>query len=138
MINNNNEYMRNICLFCYYEPKSHSFTKMDESNNIITYYTCPSKAKLYNDNEGIIIHYDNELSRLGEKKWKWIFDGKDFSIKHSMNISLAIQLSKLIINKYSKKLLQIKIINTNIFIKSILNIVWLILDNKTRQKIIIE
>jgi hypothetical protein len=66
--------MTYICPLCEIEPLSHSLSKIEETNNVIYYYTCPSKAKLYYDAESIINHYNGVLSEIPcNKKWIWIF-----------------------------------------------------------------
>ena len=107
-------YMKYICLLCLVDPLSHSLNEVFEKNNVIYYYTCPSKAKMYFDTLGIINHYDGVLSEIPEnKKWIWIFDGTDFGVKHVLQIEVAIELAKLISSKFSDKLEKIIIINSN-------------------------
>lgn len=105
------------------DPSNHSLTKLKEINNTIYYYSCPSEAKLYFDTNGIIHHYNGILSEIPEnKKWIWIFDSKNFGLKHFIQINLAIELAKLIINKFSKNLSKIIIINPTFYILSTYNI----------------
>lgn len=137
------ERMKTICLYCYNNPKNHSFKKIDEKVNmnnisIITYYTKVSDALMYNDTESIINHYRNELNTLNNKKWIWIFDGEGFELKHALNISLAKQLSQLIMKDFNDRLLQIIIRKPNLFTKMIINSIWLFLDKDIKSKIYYE
>jgi hypothetical protein len=126
--------MKYICLLCSVDPLSHSLNEVFEKNNVIYYYTCPSKAKMYFDTLGIINHYDGVLSEIPEnKKWIWIFDGTDFGVKHVLQIEVAIELAKLISSKFSDKLEKIIIINSNFYIKSIYNIVYFFLNTKLKS-----
>ena len=100
------------CPICLKDPTSHSFKKVADKNNINYFYTCPAKATKYNDNKGIIEHYKGTLNNYPNQIWIWIFDSKDFSTKHLLNIPLAIDLAKLI-SSYSSTLLKIEIINRN-------------------------
>jgi hypothetical protein len=129
--------MKYICPLCSIDPLSHSLSEVCEKNNIIYYYTCPSKAKLYFDTLGIINHYNGVLSEIPEnKKWIWIFDGTEFNLKHFFQIEVAIELAKLISSKFSEKLEKIIIINPNFYIKSVYNIIYPFLNLK--MKTIIE
>jgi len=109
--------MSYICPLCKLMPSSHSLTKLLEKKGIIYYYTCPSQAILYYDVEGIINHYNGVLSEIPEnKEWVWIFDSLGFTLKHAMQTNVAIELAKLISNKFSKNLKKIIIINPTFYI----------------------
>ena len=113
-----------ICPSCSIDPLNHSLTQIYEKDNILYFYTCPSKAKLYYDTPGIIHHYDGTLSEIPEdKEWIWVFDGIDFNLKHFLQIEVAIELAKLISSKFSKKLKKIIIINPTIYISGTYNII---------------
>jgi hypothetical protein len=108
--------MKYICPLCKLQPSSHSLTQVLEKKGIIYYYTCPSQAILYYDVKGIINHYDGVLSEIPEnKEWVWIFDSLGFSIIHAIEINVAIELTKLITNKFSKNLKKIIIINPTFY-----------------------
>jgi hypothetical protein len=62
--------MSYVCLQCVNEPRSHSFDKLKEtSDGIVVFYTCPAKAKYYNDYHGIMLHYDGMLKSNGDTQW---------------------------------------------------------------------
>jgi len=104
------------CPICKLMPSSHSLQKVCEKKGILYYYTCPSKAIFYNDVKGIIHHYEGMLSEIPEnKRWVWIFDSFEFGFMHATNITVAIELAKLI-NKFSKNLIKIIIINPTMYI----------------------
>jgi len=118
--------MSYICLKCKNEPGSHSFQKIKEtSDGIAVFYTCPAQAKYYNDYDGIMSHYDGMLND----------NSKGFSVEHSLNIKLAIDLAKLITNKYSHNLKKLIIVNPTWHINSILKIVLPFLDDKVKKLI---
>ena len=122
------------CPLCELQPSSHSLTKLIEKKGIIYYYTCPAQAILYYDVKGIINHYDGVLSEIPEnKEWIWIFDSLDFSIIHAMQINVAIELSKLISNKFYKNLKKIIIINPTSYIKITHKIILPFLNNKIKD-----
>jgi hypothetical protein len=106
-----------VCPVCKIDPLNHSLTKIKETDTTETFYSCPSKAKLYSDCEGIINHYNGILSEISSnKKWVWIFDSKGFNFNHFMQIDVGIQLATLITTKFSHNLLNIMIVNPTIYI----------------------
>jgi hypothetical protein len=127
------------CPLCELMPSSHSLIKLLERKGIIYYYTCPAQAILYYDVKGIINHYNGVLSDLPEdKEWIWIFDSLDFSFKHAFQTDVAIELAKLITNKFSTNLKKIIIINPTIYITITHNMLMPFLNNKVRDIIVIN
>ena len=109
--------MSYICPLCKLQPFSHSLTKLSEKNGIIYYYTCPSQAILYYDVQGILNHYDGVLSEIPkDKEWIWIFDSFGFNLTHALQINVAVEIAKLITNKFSTNLKKIIIINPTFYI----------------------
>jgi hypothetical protein len=107
---------------------------MMEKKGIIYYYTCPSQAILYYDVTGIVNHYDGVLSEIPEnKEWVWIFDSFGFNIKHAMQTNVAIELAKLISNKFSKNLKKIIIINPTFYITITHKLLIPFLNDKVRD-----
>jgi hypothetical protein len=126
--------MEYICPLCKILPSSHSLTKIVEKKGIIYYYTCPSQAILYYDVKGIVDHYDGVLSQIPEnKEWVWIFDSLGFSFIHAIQTNVAIELAKLISNKYSKNLKKIIIINPTFYITITHKMIMPFLNNKVRD-----
>ena len=123
-----------ICPQCQVLPSSHSLTKVLETKELIYYYTCPSQALLYYDVPGIVNHYDGVLSEMSEnKEWIWIFDSLDFSFSHAIQINVAIELAKLITNKFSKHLKKIIIINPTLYITTTYLLVMPFLTHKIKD-----
>ena len=109
--------MSYVCPLCSIDPLNHSLNKIKETDTTVTFYSCPSKAKLYFDCKGIIDHYNGILSEISpNKKWIWVFDSKGFNFTHFTQIDVGIQLATLITNKFSRNLLNIIIINPTIYI----------------------
>jgi hypothetical protein len=128
--------MQYTCPLCKLLPSSHSLTKVLEKKGVIYYYTCPSKAILYYDVKGIINHYDGVLSEMPENmEWVWIFDSFEFGIMHAMQTSVAIELAKLISNKFSKNLKKIIIINPTFYITATHKMINPFLNNKVKNLI---
>jgi len=127
--------MEIICEKCFMDPTSHSFKKISEKNGVITYYTNPSKSKLYTDTEGILAHYDNVLKQIENKKWIWIFDSEGFDLKHAIEVKTGIGIAKILTDKYADNLQEIKIINPTWHISTMLTAIWPFLNQRTRYKI---
>jgi hypothetical protein len=125
-----------ICNICQSDPTSHSLTYLGLRDDIAYYYTCPAKATKYYDTDGIITHYDGVLSQ-NTNKWIWIFDCKDYTMKHLLEINVGIQLAKLIINKFSHNLINIIIINPNWYTKCIIQLIYPFLNNHMKSIITI-
>jgi len=125
--------MQYVCPLCKLLPSSHSLKKVLEDKGII-YYTCPAEATLYYDVKGIVSHYDGVLSEIPEnKEWIWIFDSSGFGLINAMQTTVAIELAKLISNKFSKNLKKIIIINPTVYITLIHKIIMPFLNKKTRD-----
>ena len=125
--------MTYTCPLCQLHPSSHSLRKVLEKKGIIYYYTCPSQAILYYDTIGIVNHYNGVLSDTEGKDWVWVFDSLDFGIVHAMEINVAIELAKLISNKFSNNLKKIIIINPTFYIKIIHKMILPFLNNKVKD-----
>lgn len=128
--------MSYVCPVCDIQPSSHSLTKIAEINEIVYYYTCPSKAILYYDVSGIINHYDGVLSEIPEtKEWVWIFDSERFGMMHALQTSVAIELLKLITQKFSYNLKKIIIINPTLYVTIMHDILLPFLNKKIKSVI---
>lgn len=125
-----------MCSICKEEPGSHSFDFYGKtSDDVYMYYTCPADATKYWDTQGILYHYEEVLEQNNNKKWSWIFDCRDFGIKHSLEITTAIGIIK-ILKKYEESLCQIQIINANAIIKGFYSFIYPFLSKQIVDKII--
>ena len=122
------------CPICEVWPSSHSLVKVGEKNGILYYYTCPAQAIMYDDVKGIINHYDGVLSEIPEnKEWIWIFDSEGFGFTHAIQTNVAIELSKLISNKFSKNLKKIIIIHPTFYITITHTMIMPFLNQKVKN-----
>jgi hypothetical protein len=126
------------CPVCLADPTSHSFRILNETDDVIYYYTCPAKASKYNDRDGILAHYDGELTQKGDKKWVWIFDSEGFDMIHALEVKLAIDMALLINGKHSASLEKICVINPTIFTSIIVNVIWPFLGYHLRSIIVYD
>lgn len=127
--------MEKICSKCARDPTTHSFRKIAEKGNIWTYYTNPTKSRLYKDTEGILSHYENALNELGENKWRWIFDSEGFDMRHALEVKTGVGIAKLITNKFGKNLDEVIIINPTWHIKLMLAVVYPFLTDDTKNRV---
>lgn len=103
--------MEKICPTCAADPTSHSFKKVSEKGGLVIFYMHPSKAKRYDDVEGILRHVDNMIQSIGNKPWRCIIDGDGFDMKHAAEIRLGNELFLLLTNKYGSTYQDITVIN---------------------------
>lgn len=129
--------MSYVCPLCSIDPLNHSLIKIKETDTTETFYSCPSKAKLYFDCKGIVHHYNGVLSEIPpDKKWIWVFDSEGFNFTHFMQIDVGIQLATLITTKFSSNLLNIIIVNPTIYIYLTYNAIKPFLSERVNKLII--
>lgn len=126
--------MDKICKKCASDPMSHSFKKISEKGGVLTFYTQPSQGKLYDDKEGILLHVDNALKMIGNKKWRCIVNGDGFDMKHAMQVSIGSELLKLFLGKYGEHLEEVKIINPSWHIMGIIKALPMMIDDPSAIK----
>jgi hypothetical protein len=119
------------CPVCAQDPTSHSLKRLEDEDGIAVMYTKPAEATRYWDRDGILIHYDNALSKI-HGDWMWIFDADGFSIKHMMEIGVATSLAQLISTKYSEHLRKIIIKNPTPIVELVIILVRPFLNKKMR------
>ena len=124
-----------ICLICYHDPTSHSFSKICETENVCHYYTKPAAATKYNDQIGILAHVDNLLNKYKGRQWTWTIDGTDFALKHAMEVGTIRKILNLISKKYMDTLLNIKVINMNKALENMYYIIKPFLNKNMSSKI---
>jgi CRAL/TRIO domain len=126
--------MSHICPICDLYPSSHSFIHLSHDDGVHIFYSCPSLAKRYYDMDGILSHFDNTLHHYQAETaaWRWIFDADGFDFAHALELRTAIGLAKLITEKYSANLKAIHIVNSNWYIRIILNLVLPFLSERVQ------
>jgi hypothetical protein len=122
-----------ICPMCAIDPTSHSLSKIRELNGNAVFYTSPAKAS-NTDRQAILLHYDLILSE-NKLPWIWIFDCKDYPLSHALDIQTAIELAKLINNKFSNNLDKIVVINSTSFIWVLIKTISFFISKELKDKI---
>ena len=125
-----------LCLLCAADPLDHSFYKINSVNPKITlFYSCPAESSRYFEREGVINHFDIELTNNQYRPWAWMIDCKGFSWKHATEIKSILSLADLIKEKYANELKKIWIINSNIVIKVVFNMLLPFIPNNIKNVI---
>jgi len=127
--------MNKICEACAVDPMTHSFKKVAEKKGISVFYTKPAQAKRYDDTEGILAHADKALEPYKEKKWMCIIDGDQFDAKYSVEVKTGMGLMELFLTKYVDTLVEIKVINPSIYMRSIVKMMSATLSEDKLSKI---
>ncbi len=109
------------CPICEVDPSSHSFKIIGKVGDKYVLYTCPAEATKYKDRQGIKLHYKNTLDKINNEKWIWIFDSKNLTKEHVIEIKVAISIAKII--SKNKNLTKIVIKNPTWHINAIIPIV---------------
>jgi len=122
------------CQICKSVPNSHSLKVLEELDGVVYLYTCPAKAIHFDDRDGILQHYRGVLTDLQGKPWVWIFDARDFSIKHYLQFRLAKDMAFLIC-EFSDTLKEIQIYNANKFIRMTYNVIHPFLNERVHNSI---
>jgi hypothetical protein len=123
------------CPVCAEDPTSHSFKQIETlPDGTVIMYTKPAEASKYWDRDGILFHYDQKLSTVGD--WVWVFDAEGFSFEHMLEVDVAISLAKLISSKYSQTLKKIMIVNPSFMVQVMLTIVTPFLNKHIRSLIV--
>ena len=110
------------CPYCStYGMETHSFNEIARTSKFgRIMYTCAANAKDYSNTKAITTHISTYLD--GEKMlpWTWVFDCRGLKTKHTLQIDLAITLSRMIQEKYSENLQMIYILNPTMGVDTLL------------------
>jgi len=126
------------CSICDVNPKSHSFEKIDQINDVTIFYSCPGDL-VNEDSLNVVNHYKDTLDEYMKEKWTWIIDSKGYKLKQSLHTNNAMKVIRLISRpEYLDKLQNIIIVKANKQFKTIINILWLFLSKNIKEKIQFE
>ena len=126
------------CSVCDTTPNSHSFDKIDQIDDLTIFYSCPGEIE-NEDSSTVVSHYKDTLDEYMTSKWTWIIDSKNYKLKKALHTNSAMKIIRLISREeYITKLDQIIIVKANTQFKTIINILWLFLSNKIKEKIKFE
>ena len=125
------------CTVCEAEPGSHSLREIGVRDGTVIFYTCPAEAKRYNDYEGIMRHYEDTFDeRIGDgTPWIWVFDCKDFTLKHLVEINVSIGIISLITTRFLDNLQKIIVVNPYWIVEFTMNLLRPFMSESLRLKI---
>ena len=124
-----------MCKSCDVDPKSHSFFKIATEDNVQIFYSCPSEATKYYDNESVEIHCREKLQEKGDTiKWIFIFDGTGYTLRHAMAIGVSLSFLR-VIKEHADTLLEIRILNTSSYVSTMLTIMKPFIPHNIYSKI---
>jgi len=127
------------CSICEAEPGSHSLREIGVREGVVIFYTCPAEASKYNDYEGIMKHYEDTFEdRIGDgTPWVWIFDCKGFTLKHLVEINVAIGIASLVSSRFADNLQKVIVVNPYWIVQLTMNLLRPFMGEALRLKITI-
>jgi hypothetical protein len=101
------------CPYCNtYGVNTHSFHEIGRTSKFgKIMYTCAADCTDYSNTKAITTHIANYLEAEKLVPWTWVFDCRGIKTKHTLQIDLAINITRLIQDKYSENLQKIYILN---------------------------
>jgi len=123
------------CILCSPDPSSYLFKRVSDKNNLVTFYTHPSKARQFKDHRVILEHVHHLLGRVGTKKsWRWIIDGDGFDTDHLREFRTAMDWMERVV-EHLPTLKGIHVINPSVHLKVLLKVIHPFLLDDLRPKI---
>mgnify|MGYP003344591583 CR=1 FL=1 len=104
-------------------------------SGVVIFYSHPSKAKLYDDMDGILSHVDNMIASIGNRLWKCVIDGDGFDMKHAAEIKLGNALFKLLTTKYGSTVQEVAIINPSWHIEGLIKLASMAMSKEMFSKV---
>jgi hypothetical protein len=127
--------MEKICPKCAADPTSHSFKKVADKNGVVLFYTQPSKSKLYDDMDGLVLHVNNMFTSIGNKPWKCVIDGDGFDMKHAAEIIVGRALFNRLTTKYAATFQEIVVINPTWAIEGLIKLASMAMTKEMFAKV---
>lgn len=110
------------CPYCnMYGNDTHSFHEIGRTSKFgRIMYTCAANAKDYSNSKAITTHISSVLDTEKMVPWTWVFDCRGLKTKHTLQLELAVTLSRLIQDKYVGNLQMIYILNPTIGVDTLI------------------
>ena len=125
------------CAKCADNPNSHSFHHIGTTKQgyeII--YTCPAKTLDFDGSDPQFVHYfDEHLRVLEGKPWVWIFDCKDYTIKHMLSMSNLRNLVAYLNKNHTDRLHASYVLNAESFFGHMMRFVMPLLKKDAQKRI---
>lgn len=125
------------CAKCVENPDSHSFHHIGvtkQGYEII--YTCPAKTLQFNGSDPQFVDYfDQHLRVLDGKPWVWIFDCKDYTVKHMLSIENVRKLVNYLYKEHTDRLQGSYVLHAGPFFSYMMKFVMPLLQKETQKRI---
>jgi hypothetical protein len=111
-----------VCPYCnMYGADTHSFHEIARTSKFgRIMYTCAANAKDYSNTKAITTHISTYLDAEQLVPWTWVFDCRGLKTKHTLQLDLAVTLSRLIQDKYAENLQMIYILNPTVGVDTLI------------------
>lgn len=125
------------CVKCKEYPNSHSFYHIGTTNQgFEIIYTCPSKTLHFNGSDPLFVEYfDEHLRVLNGKPWVWIFDCKNYTMKHMVSIENLRKLTKYLYKEHSHRLQASYVLHASPFFSQMMKLVLPLLTKDDQKRI---
>ncbi len=125
------------CAKCADNPNSHSFHHLGTTKQgyeII--YTCPAKTINFDGSDPQFVHYfDEHLRALGGKSWVWIFDCRDYTMKHMLSMNNLRNLVAYLNKYHTDKLHASYVLNAGSLFGTMMNLTLPLLKKDEQKRI---
>jgi len=128
-----------LCIICASDISAHSFHRIQWLNpDVQLFYSRPAESTRYFDREGVLHHFDVELTNLHNSSWAWVIDFRDFSLDHAKEVRSIIDITHLVLYKYPGQLKKIWAIHVNSVVKHLFTIFRAILPSSIIDNVVIS
>jgi hypothetical protein len=105
-----------------------------DASGVRLFYTAPARA-LDPEHSGTLALFRQHLTQAAGAPWIWIFDGAAMELRHYTSLTFILGLSRLLEEEHGDSLQRILLIRSNSFLTCALDLLQLMLPNRTLQKV---
>ena len=124
-----------LCERCKEQPGFHSFELLADISGTQYFYCFPAHNK-----ESVRTREDmlNFVSHFPpEGKWNLVFHARDYGLQHMMPLSLALEMGRLVQEKYLSSLQKIYIVQGHWFMQFVLTCILPFLKKEMKEKFVL-
>lgn len=125
------------CSKCAANPNSHSFHHIGTTKQgyeII--YTCPSKTIGFDGSDPHFVKYfDEHLRVIDGKAWVWIFDCRDYTLKHMLSMENLRNLVSYLSSNHTDRLQASYVLHAGSFFSQMMKLVKPLLKKDAQSRI---
>ncbi len=127
--------MQQQCQRCKEQPGFHSFDFLTDISGIHYFYCFPAHNKesvrTRDDMLNFVSHFPSE------GKWSLLFHAKGYGIQHMMPLSIALEMGRLVQEKYLVSLQKIYIVQGHWFMEFVLTCILPFLRKEMKEKFVL-